>query len=188
MQSYEETKSRLLDIADVLKKFPENVQPRVYELLIRNDFPKPIADVAQSMAHVKKTKVKENGHAPRPRISSRIKENYKLITDLDLREGTDKPSFKTFVTEKQPSSAIQFNTVAVYYLTEILGLDSVSHNHIYTCYSEVKHRIPNVLSQSLRDTTRKQYGYINIAEDGVLSISLRGKNFVEHDLPKKPKK
>jgi hypothetical protein len=68
-----------------------------------------------------------------------------------------------------------------------MNLTNVSYNQIYTCYKEISKKTPEAFKQSFTDTKNKQ-GYIDISDDGVLSLSLRGENFVEHDLPTEKKK
>jgi len=178
MPNYDELKQRLQEIADILKTFPETVQPQVYELLIGAISTKE--KEKQQLSHTSRVK-KE----PKTRPSTKSKESYILLKDLDLKGGKEKPSFKDFAIEKNPRSAIQFNAVAVFYLAEILAIEAITADHVYTCYSEVKRRSPDVLGQSLRDTAGRRYGYIDISDDGRITIPLRGKNFVQHDLPKK---
>ncbi|MBF02124.1 MAG: hypothetical protein CMP76_02390 [Flavobacterium sp.] len=127
----------------------------------------------------------------KPRINStskstsKSKETVSLDKDLNLKPQSKK-HFRDFYEEKKPSSAIEFNTVAIYYLAEILEVSNINQNHIYTCYKEVSKKAPNAFLQSLRDTASKN-GYIDTSNVNDLKIPLRGKNFVEHDLPKKIK-
>jgi hypothetical protein len=115
--------------------------------------------------------------------ASKTKESISIDKNLNLRV-KGKKSFKDFYEEKQPKSAMDFNTVAIYYLSEILELENISASQVYTCYKEVTKRPPEAFVQSLRDTASVK-GYIDSADIENLKIPSRGINFVDHDLPKK---
>ncbi len=187
MKSYEEIKAELIDIADVLKKYPESIQPQVFEILTKHFVGDVSAD--KSEPKIKQAEIKnsdKNNEIAKPKgngkATAKSKESVSIIKDLDLRPKGE-TSFKDFYTEKQPSSAMDFNTVATYYLKEICQVDSVTPNHIYTCYKEVGQKPPIAFNQSLRDTASKN-GHIDTSNTNDIKIPLRGKTFVEHDLPK----
>jgi hypothetical protein len=113
---------------------------------------------------------------------SKSKESISIDKHLNLR-AQGKKSFKDFYEEKKPSSSMEFNTAAIYYLSQILELDTVNASQVYTCYKEVNQRPPVAFIQSLRDTASLK-GYIDSSDVGNLTIPSRGVNFVEHDLPK----
>lgn len=109
--------------------------------------------------------------------------NIQLIKDLDL-SGTDSiKSLKDFMEEKKPVSNVQKTTAFVYYLQNLLELDEITIDHIFTCYKSMNYRIPNNLQQNLSDTSSSKYGYIN-RKDGKYSMTIIGSNLIEHDLPK----
>lgn len=109
--------------------------------------------------------------------------NIQLIKDLDL-SGTDSiKSLKDFMEEKKPASNVQKTTAFVYYLQNLLELDEITIDHIFTCYKSMNYRIPNNLQQNLSDTSSSKYGYIN-RKDGKYSMTIIGSNLIEHDLPK----
>ena len=191
MKSYEEIKAELIDIADVLKKYPESIQPQVFEILTKY-FVEGVS-VGKTEPKTKQTEIKSSdkkNETVKPKsngkATAKSKESVSLIKDLDLRPKGE-TSFKDFYAEKQPSSAMDFNTVAIYYLKEVCQIDSVTPSHIYTCYKEVGKRPPEAFSQSLRDTASKN-GHIDTSKINDIKIALRGKTFVEHDLPKQKSK
>lgn len=114
-------------------------------------------------------------------------ENYSIDGSLDLRGNGKLPDFKSFYDKKRPSSKAEFNLVAIYYLAEILKISDVNLNQIYTCYKEVSVKPPDHFKQSFRDTKSRD-GYIDYDDQWSISLTHRGKNFVEHDLPKKTSK
>lgn len=191
MKTYDEIKDELIAIADVLKKYPENIQPQVFDILtshflsgqkitkpedkLQTEKPSPKAKSNSS------TSTKGNGKA-----GKKSSDTLTILKDLDLR-AKGKKSFIDFFEEKKPSASNEFNSVAVYYLAEILELSGITPNHIYTCYKEAAQRPPVAFIQSLRDTASKN-GYLDTADINNIKIPMRGKNFVEHDLPKKKTK
>lgn len=107
-----------------------------------------------------------------------------LLKDLDLsgRNGTSQ-SLKDFVAEKNPGSNVQKTAVFVYYLQNILRVDEISKDHIFTCYKTLGYRMPNNLQQNLTDTCSSRYGYIS-RKDGRYSMTVVGNNYVEFDINK----
>lgn len=191
MKTYEEIKNELIAIADVLKKYPENIQPQVFDILtshflsgqkIARIEDKPLPETPSTKPKQKSSPLSKGGG----KSSKKNGETLSLLKDLDLR-AKGKKSFIDFYEEKKPSASNEFNSVAVYYLSEILELSGITPNHIYTCYKEASQRAPVAFIQSLRDTASRN-GYIDTADINNIKIPMRGKNFVEHDLPKKKTK
>lgn len=113
------------------------------------------------------------------------KEVYQMNKDLDLLPN-DKESFKSFYEMKKPTTNIEFNAVAIYYMEKILGKVEITISDVYTCYKNVGRKVPNALKQSLTDTSSSRYGYIATANN-CFTIPVVGENFVEYDLTKKAK-
>lgn len=111
------------------------------------------------------------------------KEYYDINKNLDLRGGGSKPSLVDFYQGKNPATAIERNAVFVYYLKKILEHSPITLSDIYTCYDAAKAKTPGAFKQSVLDTARKQYGYIDTGNMDDIGLPLRGVQFVEHDLP-----
>jgi hypothetical protein len=105
-----------------------------------------------------------------------------LVKDLNLRGDDKVPSFKSFYEEKKPKMNIHITALAVYYLSKILHYDKIDANAIYTCYKELPVKVPENIPQNLRDTSRSRYGFIDYKDD-ICTISVRGENLIEKDLP-----
>ncbi len=106
-----------------------------------------------------------------------------FVPDLNLNPGT-KPSLKEIYAKLLPgkSTAMEKNVVFVHYLQRTLGITGIGLNHIYTCYKEVGEKVPVALAQSLRDTVKKG-AWIDITDVTNIHMTVRGDNFVEHELP-----
>lgn len=107
-----------------------------------------------------------------------------LLKDLDLsgKNGVSQ-SLKDFVNEKKPGSNVQKTAVFVYYLQNILKVEEISIDHIFTCYKTLGYRMPNNLQQNLADTCSSRYGYTS-RKDGKYSMTVVGNNYVEFDMNK----
>ncbi len=179
MTSYEELKTELQEIAKLLGNYPESLQKQVFDLLMdrylgkSGDGDRPSNERKQKHSGSRKSKTKK---------TPARKESFKIVKDLNLRGNKETPSFRTFVDQKKPRSNLQFNTVSIYYLKQMLQLEKVTPDHVYTCYREVTRRPSGKFQQSFWDTSRR-YGYIDTSKMNDLGITLLGTNFVEHDLP-----
>ena len=141
------------------------------------------------MQYVDEYKKTENGTKTKKKSSTGVtkksvasKEVYQMNKELDLLP-KNKMSFKNFCEEKKPTTNIEFNAVAVYYLEKILEKKDIGINDVYTCYKNVGRKVPNALKQSLTDTSSSRYGYIATGNN-CYTIPVVGENFVEYDLPK----
>lgn len=106
-----------------------------------------------------------------------------IIKDLNLRPN-GKKDFPSFVAEKQPTDNYEKCTVAVYYLNQELGLESVSVDHVFTCYKAVGWRLPASLQNALALTSHRK-GWLDTSDFKNIKLTTHGENFVEHDLPHK---
>lgn len=106
-----------------------------------------------------------------------------FLGDLDLFGKNGKKSLKDFFNEKKPSSFMEKNVVILYYLKEVLNLNQVGQDHVFTGYRSLGIKMPTMFTQSLIDTKRhKNWIDTNKIED--LQVTLKGINFVENELPK----
>lgn len=193
MPSYEDLKGELLDISKILEKFPESVKGDVFRLLVSKYTGEQsetlFASEDQQPPHPKhknkkkKTTKKEVSGEGKKQQKTGAKESYSIDRELNLRGDKSISSFKVFHDEKQPSSAKEFNAVAIYYLRKMLGINEVTLDQAYTCYREVNKKPPQAFRQSFIDTKNKN-GWIEFTETDHLEIPHRGIVFVEHDLPK----
>ncbi|MBO8130969.1 MAG: hypothetical protein H0Z29_05560 [Candidatus Marinimicrobia bacterium] len=185
MPIYEDLKNELQEISEILSKFPESIQPKVFDILINNFLGRTGSEKMNKKENDIDKKTKDKKGSKR-KISS--KETFTIVKDLNLMGPKDKPTFKDFYGGKKPKSNIEFNVVSIYYLKKILNIEKVNLNHIYTCYKEVGRKIPSNLKQSIYDTSGPKYGYIDASNSNDLKLPTTGENLVEHELPRKKKK
>jgi hypothetical protein len=130
---------------------------------------------------------KEPSEAPNAKkIKNRLKESYTIVKDLDLNSKAVGKSLKSYFVEKKPQNGMENNAVFVYYLQKIANVPSITLDHMYTCYKDAGIKIPTALRQSLLDTAHRK-GWIDTSDLNAVTISTRGENFVEHDLPRQDK-
>lgn len=137
-----------------------------------------IAGVAKPILPQKQRKVTA-AKERKPRKPSKL--GYEIEKDLVLAKEGDKPSLKEFYSQKKPGSNYERNVVFCYYLLRVRELKPIDINHVYTCYKEVNQRVGS-LDVSLSETSKK--GWLDTSDMNDIRLSIRGENFVEHDLPK----
>ena len=107
-----------------------------------------------------------------------LKESYSIVKNIDF----NKPqSLKEFYASKKAQSALEKNTVFIYFLDKIAGIKNINLNHLYTCYKEVGEKMPQALKQSLADTSSKK-GWIDTKSMSDIKITIKGESLVEHEL------
>lgn len=107
----------------------------------------------------------------------------KLNTDLNLVP-KNALSLKDFYNKYDTKTNMERNLLFIYYLKQQLKRENVTIDDIFTCYKEVKARVPKQLYQSLIDTKNNK-GWIDTKNTGDISITITGENYIEHDLIEK---
>ena len=109
------------------------------------------------------------------------KASLSIVKDLDLRpEGAQ--SFRDFARGKKPATNLKKCTVAVYYLSRVLSVAGINVNHVYTCFKDVKWRVPSSLHTTLAETASR-HGWLDTGDMENIALTPGGEAMVEHDLP-----
>ena len=199
MPTYDELKQELSEIATLLEKYPDGLKTSVYELLVAEYLGAPPPRDAQKHKSTPAASPSTKQDTPRPsrppasessgnapskrRSPAAVKP--KLDTTLNLRGSPPAhPSFADFYKEKKPPKNAEFITVALYYLKHHLDIEPANLDQVFTCYREMRGvvKTPEAFRQAFIDT-KNRTGYIEIDDGGTFRLSVRGENFVEHDLP-----
>jgi len=201
MKEYEELKKELKEIAQILKEYPESLQPDVFNLMSKafmgnldfSESKKPAKNVEvvkeiSSPSKQKTTPIQNGNTTTTKKRTSSSKDSYKIVKTLNLKGDSSNPSLQSFCEDKITTSSIKFNVVAAYYLKRILNIENVTPDHIYSCYKEMNIKLPTRLLQSLRDTAGSKYGYLDTSDINDIKVPVTGENYLEHDLVQKPKK
>jgi hypothetical protein len=153
------------------KAGPQRAEPVVQPVL-------PIAPVAEPAAALEPvTAIK----VPTPAAPS-----YTRIKDLNLGATAGHPSLGEFMDSKLPITNEERNLVFMYYLQYLLNVETITMDHVYTCYREVRIRAPLNLEHSLR-TTVNQKNWITASDADQFTVTHEGKLYVEKQLPKRAK-
>jgi len=105
-----------------------------------------------------------------------------IVKDLNLMP-KDKVTLDDFMAQySYGKSARKINLLFIYYMKEILKINKINQNHVFTCYRHMKISVPNNLYQCLADTISRNGWIENISD---LSITIQGLNEVEQKMKKK---
>src|SRR5581483_282816 len=183
MKTYDDLKSELPKILEIVEKAPESVQDKVLETLVASFLGQSVVPLTPATPARGTGTEQGQPASAKSRKKKSIGESYQIDKTLSLRGAGQHGSFRDFHTQKAPASAAEFNAVGVYFLVHAAGIAKPTFNQLYTCYKDVGRRTPEFFKQSVIDTKNKQ-GWIDLTEDNHLVITHRGTEFVEHDLPK----
>lgn len=117
---------------------------------------------------------------------SPLKPSYTYLKELALGAANGRPSLVEFMDAKFPITNEERNLVFLHYLQNVVGLKSITADHIYTCYKAANIRTPLNIDSSLEQTANQRH-WIKIDKSGHLTLTATGKNYVENQLPKKTK-
>ena len=172
-------------IAEAVKAFPESVQPQAFERLMAELTGRAPSGVPgeQGQKERKTRKLRQTTATDETKPTRRKASSPTSVRDLDLAPD-GKPSLKDFVAEKRPKTNHDRNALSVYYLSEILGIDAVTVDHVFTCYKDMRWREPVDLANNLSLTANRKR-FIDTANRDDIKITPAGRNHIEHDLPPK---
>lgn len=112
---------------------------------------------------------------------SRLPSASEIARDLDLRpDGVQ--SFRELAAEKQPSSNYEKCAVAVFWLAELGGVESISPAHIQLCFREAGWREPTDLPNIVSKASSLKH-YLDSSDMSSIKLTIPGRNLVKHDLP-----
>lgn len=110
---------------------------------------------------------------------SSIKRSYpvpKFLDDLDLRSG--EPSLEEFCKQKAPSDTTKKYLVCAVWLKRYRQIDSVTADHIYTCYRTMRWGIHKDVGKPLRNAKSNDY-FKKGPTTGSYTITHIGENAVD---------
>lgn len=96
-----------------------------------------------------------------------------------------KTSAMQFGSEKSPSNVIQKSVVAVYYLRDVLELEKVTVEGVFTFFKTLTWPVPADLKNTLQQAGT--HGFLDTSDNQNIKLTSLGENLVEHDLPTKGK-
>jgi hypothetical protein len=124
----------------------------------------------------------DNGKGKKETKRSKATAEPKIDKNLDLAGGSGTVSLKDYVAQYSPKTKMERNVVFVGYLKDILQIENVSIDHVWTCYSSLRLKYPGNPQQSAYDTSAK--GWLNVPSLNNISVSIAGKNWLRDILNK----
>lgn len=111
------------------------------------------------------------------KTSSKGNKSIKRLTDIDFHP-PGKDSLEVFYKSFSVKNDSEKNLLFVYYLLEILKVDKISIEHVYTCYDELNLRIPENMPQSIA-TTKNRTGWLETEDASNITVTVKGRNKIK---------
>lgn len=112
---------------------------------------------------------------------TKVSNSLKVLTNLNLRP-KGKTSLKDFAAKYVTKSGEELSLLIVYYLKEELK-ETVTVNHIYSCYKELGHKIPQFFKKALANHKNRK-NWIDVVDWNDIKYTTPGMNYMEHDITK----
>lgn len=127
---------------------------------------------------------------PKAKSGSNGKSSKKSKTIISMDKSLNltpsgKQSAVQFGGEKAPTNVIQKCVVAVYYLRDILEVDKVTLESVFTFFKTLSWPVPADLKNTLQQAGT--HGFLDTADSQHIKLTSAGENLVEHELPAKAK-
>lgn len=106
-----------------------------------------------------------------------------IVSDLDLVP-QDKQPLRDFLAEKKPTTAEEHVLAFVQYMSETLGLATITTNHVFSCFKPMGRKIPADLPQTIRNIVKKK-GWLKMDGESI-RVSTTGSNYVLHEMGRTP--
>jgi hypothetical protein len=139
---------------------------------------------AASPAPSQKTSAPPFSVAPKGKASKKAKSVISMDKTLNLAP-QGKQSAVQFAAAKAPTNVREKCVVAVYYLRDVIELEKVSAQAVFTFFKSVQWPAPADLKNTLQQAG--SVGWLDTANSDDIKLTSLGENLVEHDLPAKPK-
>ncbi|MEN5194576.1 hypothetical protein [Sphingobacterium faecium] len=128
------------------------------------------------------SKAKKESSESREQTGSRSKKNsnsvksYKRLTDINFHPSGQK-SLIDFIKDFNIKNDNERNLLFIHYLSETLKITSITLDHLYTCYDEVNHKIPENMINSLLNT-KSRTGWLK-TNNSTIEITTKGINKIK---------
>ena len=135
---------------------------------------------------VSSKKVDSKGSSTKSTKKTASPEVMKIDPDLNLMP-KGKVSLEEFYASVLIKSSADHFLFFAYYLISKLELENVNLNHIYTCFKEVKAKIPEHFRQAATDVQNKK-GWLNTNDKDDIKLTQKGENEIEFKILKNESK
>ncbi|MDH5035124.1 hypothetical protein [Chryseobacterium cucumeris] len=124
-------------------------------------------------ASTKKNKNEINDDDNSTKKNSKGKKTLKRLNNIDF-EPQGKESLRNYFSKYTPSSDNERTLLFVNYMQNILEIEQITYDHIYTCYDLLGLRVSENLPQTVRNSANVK-GWIE-TKGGLATITIKGKN------------
>jgi len=145
------------------------------EIISRTSSSSPKAKVSSKAKKANEDNTTENGVVNGKKIS-KLSKTLKRLTNINF-EPIGKESLKDFFTKYTPANDNERNLLFVHYLQNVLEINEITFDHIYSCYDILGLRISENLPQTIRNTASKT-GWIE-TKNSILSVTIKGSNQIK---------
>jgi len=125
---------------------------------------------------------------PADSTKSKAPKKPKTIISMDKNlnlSPSGKPSAVQFAAEKSPTNFREKCVVAVYYLRDVIEMEKVTVQAVFTYFKHLQWPVPADLKNTLQQAGTA--GWLDTADSEYIKLTSLGENLVEHDLPAKAK-
>jgi len=152
---------------------------------IEKSAPIPVAELETTDEH-KTDKTKSKSSNTNGGVRKAASEQPKMLPNLVPKDQIAK--LREFYEGRKPDSHQEIFAVMSYWLKDTLSITDVSIDEMWTLYKVLQIRAPKVLIQVFRDAKSKKAWFDSAKVSGRYYLTSFGETFVEHDLPRMPKK
>jgi hypothetical protein len=120
--------------------------------------------------------------------TSKASKKSKTIISMDKNlnlSPSGKKSAAQFAAEKSPTNVKEKCVVAVYYLRDIIEMEKVTAQAVFTYFKHLQWPVPADLKNTLQQAGTE--GWLDTADSEDIKLTSLGENLVEHNLPAKAK-
>lgn len=124
--------------------------------------------------------------APANTAKAKASKKSKTIISMDKNLNLSPPgkaSAVQFAAHKSPTNVKEKCVVAVYYLRDIIEMEKVTAQAVFTVFKHLQWPIPSNLKNTLQQAGTA--GWLDTADSEDIKLTSLGENLVEHDLPAK---
>ncbi len=161
----------------------DNGKREATEILARkHSTPTPQTKPASKKA-VKKSKNELEDSSAKSAKKTRSTNKFEVLKDVNFRPSGN-ISLLDFVKSYEIKSHADRIVVIIQYLNEILGIKTVTGNHLYSGFWELKCKIPTAFYQIITNTKTRDK-FLDFTKITDIKLSIQGQNHVRFDIKKK---
>jgi hypothetical protein len=176
----------LKTIDDIFSRLPDqSTRDRVLRWLWSKytPVPTPGEGALEKSSKPRKPATKNSKAAGKKPKGAKLADSPSLVKDLNLAP-KGKTSFADFIEKLKPKVGPERYAACVYWLHSEGGVQTITPNHIFTCFKQLNWRRPgNLRKQIILAASRS--GWLNTANTDDIKLTPQGDNLITIDIPKR---